>query len=73
MLKYMLGCSTGASDAHPASINSPIIAIGAARLKFLHRKRRIPSSNFKWKSGTEIIDLPAALTFRSSWKVPAEL
>jgi hypothetical protein len=73
MLKYMLGCSTGASDAHPASISSPIIAIGAARLKFLDRKRRIPSSDFKWKSGTEIIDLPAPPIFRSSRKVLAEV
>jgi hypothetical protein len=38
----------------------------AAHLKFLHLERRILSRNFKWKSGTRIIDLLVPMTFRSS-------
>jgi hypothetical protein len=38
----------------------------AAHLKFLHRKRQIPSRNFKWKTGTGIVDLLVPITFRNS-------
>jgi hypothetical protein len=39
---------------------------GAAHLKFLRHKRRIPNRNFKWKGGSWIMNLPVPITFRSS-------
>jgi hypothetical protein len=56
--------SSGATTsglANPATQASA----SAAHLKFLHHKRQILSRNFKWKSGTRIINL-LVLTFRSS-------
>jgi hypothetical protein len=38
----------------------------AAHLKFLHHKRKTPSRNFKWKSGTRIIASLVPITFRRS-------
>jgi hypothetical protein len=35
----------------------------AAHLKFLHRERRTPFRNFKWKSGTRIINFASAHDF----------
>jgi hypothetical protein len=37
-----------------------------AYLKFLLHKRRIRFRNFKWESGTRIVNLPVPITFRSS-------
>src|ERR1700761_6957667 len=59
------------SKAEAAKRNLP--RPGAAHLKFLHRKRQIPSRNFKWKSGARIAGLLVPITFRSSLKVRAEV
>ena len=62
------GVAPGASEtcAEAPAVNITAARISAAHLKFLPRKRQIPSRNFKWKSGTGIIILLVPMSFRSS-------
>jgi hypothetical protein len=52
------------------SRRSPLFETSAAYLKFLHHKRRILFRNFKWKTGTGIMDLLVPITLsevRERW------